>query len=147
MAHARQQIRDAVATALGSIDEVGDNVYTSHVYPVDRLPALVITTPSETYLEEASAMGDDQAFLLDLEVRVLAKAESDTVDDLLDTIAAKVQAALAADDTLGGRVLNLITTETEVEIDAEGEQPIGVATTTWSCIYRIDPADPETLTH
>lgn len=145
MAHARQQIRTAIATALGSIAEVGDNVFTGHVYPVERLPALVITTPSDVIDTEQSSFSND-CYELIIEVRVLAAAVDDGVDDLLDTIAAAVQATLAADDTLGGKVLRLHVEATEIEMEREGEQPTGLAMMRGTCLYFIDPADPETLT-
>ena len=147
MAHARQQIREAVGTALASLTTTGANVFESRVYELaqDDLPALRIYTNSEGDIEGLQ-LGDpiQQRRNLELVVEGVARATSD-MDDTLDDIAEEVEVALAADITLGGLVHSVYIDNTEIEMSAEGDQPVGVARMTFAVDYTVNSNAPGTL--
>jgi hypothetical protein len=125
----------------------------SRAYPVndESLPCLKIYNGPDELVPEASSMGDKRAYNLTtiVDVKVRPTADVDTgltdYDDLLDTICAEVQAALAVDDTLGGLVKDLDLVSTEPEVDDDTENETGSAKMVWSSLYRIDRTDPETI--
>jgi len=47
MSHARQQVRDAVVTAVTGLTTTSTRVYASRVYPHDSLPSLAVYTLEE----------------------------------------------------------------------------------------------------
>ena len=153
MSHARQQIREAIQSELTGLTTTGSNVFVSRAYPVndESLPCLKIYNGPDEMVPEASSMGDNRAYNLAIiiEVKVRPAADVDdgltNYDDLLDTICAEVQAALTADDTLGGLVKDMDLVSTEFEADDETENETGSATMVWSSLYRIDRTDPETI--
>lgn len=151
MAHARQQIREAITAQLTGLATTGSNVFASRVHPMDdaHLPALAIYTLSEAVDADldvgATPAGAVPQFrTLTVLVRGRAKAAVD-LDDTLDDICAEVEDALYTDETLGGLVLkglDLVSTEIEM---AALDKPVGEARMTWQVVYRVDAKAPETL--
>ena len=135
--HVRQQIRERVGTVLTGLTTTGSNVYQSRVYPLSasNLPGLLIYTLSET--SEPDVMGVQQGVerLLTLAVEGYAKATGN-LDDTLDTICKEVETAIAGDTKLNNLARNAFLTSTEIQLNGDGEQPIGVATMTFEVNYR-----------
>lgn len=135
--HVRQQIRERVGTVLTGLTTTGSNVYQSRVYPLStsNLPGLLIYTLSET--SEPDTMGVQQGVerLLTLAVEGYAKATGN-LDDTLDTICKEVETAIAGDTKLNNLARNAFLTSTEIQLNGDGEQPIGVATMTFEVNYR-----------
>lgn len=144
MAHMRTQIREAVATALTGLSTTGANVYQSRVYAIDSndLPALRIYTESET--SETHSVTGPRPLLRTLQIIVegVARATAD-VDDVIDQIAAEVEAAIGGSN-LSGLVYDLILTGTELTLSREAEQPTGMVRMTWMTQYRTLENDAET---
>lgn len=146
MPHARSQIRDAVVTAVTGLTTTGSNVFASRVYPHATLPSLAVYTVAESVQDEEGTLGTKQHRALEVIVEARAKAAAAaTLDDTLDTIAAEVEAALVADRTLGGLAKWTEYQEAEIELDAEAEQPVGLARLTFAVIYRVDGTDPTAI--
>ena len=118
--HVRQQIRERVGTVLTGLTTTGSNVYQSL---------------SET--SEPDTMGVQQGVerLLTLAVEGYAKATAN-LDDTLDTICKEVETAIAGDTKLNNLARNAFLTSTEIQLNGDGEQPIGVATMTFEVNYR-----------
>ena len=135
--HVRQQIRERVGTVLTGLTTTGSNVYQSRVYPLSasNLPGLLIYTLSET--SEPDVMGVQQGVerLLTLAVEGYAKATAN-LDDTLDTVCKEVETAIAGDTKLNNLARNAFLTSTEIQLNGDGEQPIGVATMTFEVNYR-----------
>ena len=95
MAHIRKLIRDNIETTLTGLATTGSNVFGSRVYPIQsaRMPGLCVYTSSETI--EAQTIKPPRGLIRSLEVSVEAYVESATADDVLDQIAAEVEAAMA----------------------------------------------------
>ena len=146
MSHVRQQIREEIAAILGGLVSVpAANVFVSRAYPVndESLPCVLIYSARDELMSEASAMSGKRGYLLqtNVEVRVRPVAAADA---LTDTICAEIQAALAADDTLGGLVKDLDLYSTDIGFDGEAENPTGYARLAYGALYRIAKGDPET---
>lgn len=96
MAHVRQQIREAIGTALAGLPTTGTRVYQSRLWPLQEtdLPAILISTGEE---QKAIATVGSPAILqrtLSINVDLVAIAVVD-LDDLLDQICLEVEVALA----------------------------------------------------
>ena len=146
MPHARQQIREAVVQALTGLQTTGSNVYESRVYPHDVLPSLAVyTVRDEPRQEQTLGQLVHRELTLVVEARAKPADGGPTVDDQLDTICAEVEAALMADQTLGGLVQGTELQETEIELSGELERPVGIARMRWRIVYAIVATDPTTL--
>ena len=147
MAHARQQIRGAAATALTGLATTGSNVFKSRVHELaqDELDALRIYTRNEPDVETLQLTDPaEQRRDLELVVEGVTRA-TDDMDDTLDDIAEEVEVALAADITLGGLVHSVYIDSTEIEMSAEGDQPVGVVRMTFAVDYTVNSNAPGTL--
>lgn len=142
MSHARQQIREAVATLVTGLTTTGSNVFQSRVYRLQasELPALLVYTNSETV--ERSHMTSGLVRELTLRVEGIAKALAD-IDDTLDTIGAEVEAALGGQEPAG--VEDLVLQSADVTINGEGEQQVGAIVMDFLVRYRTNQAAPETI--
>jgi hypothetical protein len=141
MSHARQAIREAVATAVTGLASTGARVFQSRMRAQEDLPCLQVATNGE----EISREDLDALEERDLEVEIIgvAKAAGD-VDDDLDDIAAEVETAIGANNTLGGRVKRMHLTGIRIEFDDELEQPVGLIRLTYRCTYFTNAGVPGT---
>lgn len=101
MAHVRQQIRDAVKARLAAIPGLTVVENIAATITETPLPAAVVSTP----FEDATSEDDDMSGVGTLQLRdvtllVTIVAEGETGEDVIDTLAVQVEAAL--DDDLGG---------------------------------------------
>lgn len=146
MSHARQQLREAFATAVTSLTTTGSRVHQSRTIPVDpdNGAALRIYTLAEALLEATITRPRTQYRRLQIVCEVVAKAASD-LDDTLDTSAAEVEAAITADVTLGGLCKDCWLESTEIELSGDIDKPAGVARLTWTCDYAVLENDAETF--
>jgi len=143
MAHARQQIREAIAAVITGLTTTGTNVYQSRVYPLEtaKLPSLIVYTTEEE-IEEYN--GTRTIRNLSVVIEGYAKATSN-VDDTLDTIAEEVETAIFADAKIGGRCKFGMLQTTEITLTGEQEKPLGKIEMTFVFIYHVDGASPGTL--
>lgn len=133
--HARQQIREALATALTGLTTTSTRVYQSRLHTLrdGNLPCLLINTDSE---EIVSATMNSPGLLeraLTVVVRCITKATSD-LDDALDTMAKEVETALGV-STLSGLVENILLQSISVDMDDAMEKPVGVLSLTYQISY------------
>lgn len=144
MAHLRKQIRDAVKTTLTGLSTTGQRVFQQRFYPMQAtaLPGLLIYTNSETSeLMTMTRPQKSQRELL-LTVEGLAKANA-TLEDTLDAIAREVEEALGVDPTFGGLVKTSFLTGTELEFNADGENPVGAVRLTFAVRYITTATEVE----
>lgn len=145
MAHVRQQIREAAATVITGLSS-GASVHPSRVYDLEAgdLPALKLYTLSEGVERDSLSYPRGTRRQLQLIVEVAAKSTTN-LDDVLDTLCAEVEAAIAADITLGGLAKDAYLETTTVELNDGGSQPHGMASMSWIVEYRVRETDPETV--
>jgi hypothetical protein len=145
MAHVRKLIRDNIETTLTGLTTTGTNVFASRVYPIQsaRMPGLCIYTSSEQV--EALTIKPPRGLIRSLEVSVEAYVESAVADDVLDAIAAQVEAAMATDITRGGNAKDTKLRSFEAEFVGEGEKPVVVGRFIYEILYSTTEADAETV--
>jgi hypothetical protein len=146
MAHARQLIREQVATTLTGLSTTGSNVFQSRVYPLQEsnLPALLIYTKEES--SEAIVMGSDRAIDRELTLAVEAYVKNNTnSDDIIDDIAEEIESAIGADSTLNNKAKDVFLVSTDINYVGEGENPVAVATFNFLVNYCTDETNPSQL--
>jgi len=145
MAHIRKLIRDDIETTLTGLTTTGSNVFASRVYPIQtaKMPGLCIYTSSETI--EAQTIKPPRGLIRSLEVSVEAYVESAVADDVLDTIAAEVEAAMTTDLTRGGNAKDTRLVSFEADFAGEGERPIVVGRFIFEIVYSTQETDAETV--
>ncbi len=147
MAHYLTTIRAAAVTALTGLPTTGTNVGTVDAYPIERnrLPALIVRTGSTPEIR-----GTDLPPTMRVDTRItvdtLASANAGAAD-LLDQIAAEVQAALCSVTTIGGRRVMVVPVDIpEPEFSGDSDQVVARR----SLVFLVTPLfvaahQPETL--
>ena len=145
MAHVRKQIRDNMTSALTGLSTTGSNVFQTRFFPLEegKLPALCIYSRSEE--AEYATIGTNRTVMhvVEFTVEAYAKATSG-VEDTIDTIAVEVAEALATDVTRGGLAKDTRVEGFSVDFNADGEQPVGIASFTVLVDYVTVENDLET---
>jgi hypothetical protein len=139
--HYRQRIRDAVAARLLAANTLaGFNVFTSRARPIleilqKRESVLSIYTADES----SKRSGDFYLMERTLTVSIEGAAGGgDDIDDILDQLAAQVEAAIESDPTLENLLTGeLVLTSTSSEISARGNQQVGAFRMDFECSYMI----------
>ncbi len=145
MAHVRQQIRKKVGVIVTGLAS-GAGVHTSSVYnlqPGDSR-ALKIYTLSEGVERDTQKYPRGTQRQLQLIIEAIAKSTVD-LDDVLDALCAEVEAAIAADISLGGLVKDVYLETTTIEFNGGADQPHGMATMSWIVEYRVRETEPEVV--
>ncbi len=141
MAHARRQIREAVATALTGLTTTGSRVFQSRMREQESLPCLLVVTDTENV---DASVGTIQQRDLDILVTGLALGASN-VDDTLDAIAEEVETAVQAGGTLGGLVsVAPVLTGIRTQFDDSLQQPVGEIELAFRCTYFTHAGAPGT---
>lgn len=128
MTHQRTTIRSAVKAILDAASIVAaGKVYDQRSLAVldSDLPVIVVETLPETsaYRDLTTGVLDRS---LDVTVEMIASNTDDAlVADTVDTFAAQIESALAADPTWGGNVYEQHLTSTDLEKDSHGQVPVG----------------------
>lgn len=138
MPHVREQIRDAAVTALTGLTTTSTRVYAERLYQLRAtdLPGLRIFCGAESVEPDRLGASFGQQRDMSLIVEGVARANS-ALDDTLDDICAEVEAALAADVTLGGKCKFLhLTGIDDPEQSDEGDQPTGMVRLNFRVQYR-----------
>lgn len=139
--HIRKQIRDEIQTALTGL-ATASTLYVGRTAPIDadHLPALVITTPSESV--EIGSKGGGLKRSLNVEIAGHAQ-QAHGLWDTFDTIAKEIEAALATAAGLAAIALSVTLLETEVEVTGAPEQPAGLVRLTYEIVYQTTEAAPD----
>ena len=135
MAHARQTIREAAATLLTGLTTTGSRVFQSRAAPQESLPFLLITTNDEEIVP--GTIGNLIERQMELVVTGYAKQTS-TVDDVLDTIAAEVETAMA------GFTYRNALKSLAVDFEETLEKPVGLIRLAFVCTYLTATGTPGT---
>jgi hypothetical protein len=141
--HVRQQIRDAAATALTGLTTTGTRVFPSRVYQMQdaELPGLRIFTNAESVIIASMGLSRLNERTLELVVEACVK-QNGTFDDVIDTSIKEVEAALAANQGIGGAKYVQLK-HIEVELAGEGEASVGVGRMTFEVCYYTALGAPD----
>lgn len=143
--HVRQQIREAAAAALTGLSTTGQKVYPSRIKILadSELPCLLVFTNNES-VSPLDINSHELDRNLELIVVGCVKQGAD-IDDKLDTIIMEVEQVLNQ-TTLGGLCNSVTLGSIEVELNGEGEKPVGKATMTFNATYNTQAAVPDVAT-
>lgn len=146
VAHVRTQIRGAMVATLTGLATTGSNVFDSRPEGRDwnenDLPGLNILTPTDSIDTDRTNSRGKEARQIAAIVECRAKGANSA--SVADQASAEVQAALAADETLGGLAKDLFLSEAATSLSGEIDRPVAVVRLEVSVGYRIVPTDPET---
>lgn len=146
MAHAREQIRDAVLVAVTGLTTTKKNAFASRVHPVNdnEMPCVLVYTRLES--STPITMKQPRRFEHMLTVMVEGYVRLNTsYDDRADKIAAEVQTAVYNNTSLNALVRDIFLEETEIKITGEAEKPIAVVSMSFKARYQTFENDVETL--
>lgn len=145
MTHARQQIRERVATVVTGLTTTAGRVYQSRIYNLEKtdLPCLLVYSRNEDSERDTHTSTNGLARNLSIVIEGYQKGASN-LDDSLDTIAEEVETALGADPTLNALVKDQSIQASEIEYTGEGETPIGLVRMTFEVNYRTTTTAPGT---
>lgn len=135
MTHRRQQIREAIAEALGAHATLTGRVFATRVHPTPDadLPVVLVYMLAESSELENLNRNLRRDADAQIEIRVAA---TDGMDDALDDLCEIVEAVMEATPQFGGLVVNSWLTGTQIGIDGEGDFRQGVGTLTYRVQYR-----------
>lgn len=130
--HIRQQLREAVATAVTGLTTTGSRVFQSRAYPlqVSDLPCLVVTADGDSIEQETIHRPYIQARQVQLRIEGYAVGTVD-LDDTLDGICKEIE--VAVDNAMLAMVDDIGFAGTQLDTSVVGQQPVGKLT----MIYRI----------
>lgn len=149
MSHVNQQARDVVKSRLVALDVFGSVSSNRGADLVDsELPAAIVQTDRDAVEDASKAWADDglESRKLELAVVIVADADEDGLDDTLDALRAQVEAAIGADDTLGGIAKRAEHTGGELDLGRieDGERWYAFLALTWEVEMWTHKGDPET---
>ena len=139
MASKREDILDAIKTALAGTTGVSTRIYRSRTIPLaqrSELPALIIEWTGDSAEQNTSLPTLDWS----LNVRVSVLSSGDVPDEVADPTVVSMHAKMMADLTLGGEAIDIQPSNVSFE-SIDGDQPIGVIGCEYIVRYRTQVDD------
>lgn len=133
MATKREQILQAIESALAGTVQVGTRIYRSRVTPLARgeSPAIVVEPGRDDPQQNTSLPTLDWTF----NVRVIVIVRGEVPDQVADPIIEDLHAKLMADLSLGGVAMDIQPATVIFEL-IEADQPAGAITCNFVVRYR-----------
>ena len=149
MAHLRTQVRNALETALSGLATPVSVLFEfRHRLEAENLPAVLVSlTGTEAQPGEAS-MGDP-AWRVESQQTVMVELHSmqstghECMEEL-DQMELEVEAAMAADTTLGGIIEKIESSGSEVDVNVDQDITAAVRAVTYIATWRADFGAPDT---
>jgi len=144
MPHARQQIREAIVTAVTGLTTTGSRVFPSRVLPVteSELPCLCVYTRTDTPDYPAGVMANRPRRVLQVHVEgYVGGDDQDTLDDIAAEVETALYGAAALDALVGGIELG----EQVMRVDGEGAQLLSVVDLVFNVSYSTAEGIPGTV--
>ena len=139
MASKREDILDAIKTALANTTGVGSRIYRSRTIPLaqrSQLPSLIIEWSNDDCEQNTSLPTLDWS----LSVTVTVLSSGDVPDEQADATIVSAHAKMTADLTLGGEAIDVQPTNVSFEA-IDGDSPIGVTSMGFLVRYRTEVND------
>lgn len=150
MAHARQQLRDLIATSI--LEPIRTltgpkEIYRSRVYPKQKFPTISVYTMRERYEVENPGyiVGDKPKIYRrwqQVVVEIIVQQNIDA-DNALDDFCVQVEKLIGNNDSMGGGAIATDLIATEIDVGPEGEQQTHTGRLVYEVEYRTDGNDPE----
>lgn len=148
MPHVRTQIRDAIETALSSL-VVTQTVFIERKLRVSAsdFPAVAVEMSGDETEADMTVMGSP--FVVETSQAVMIEFHANgpdgkAVSETIDAMQLEVEAALAADLTLGGILENLVPVGSQVEYSTDQDTVVGVRAAIYNAIWRSAFGSPDT---
>lgn len=148
--HVNRQVRDEFRSRLLGISAIASATTNRGADLTDSdLPAAIVLTGTDEVSVESKPTATERALLrreIPVEVVVVADGDSETLDDDLDALRASAEAAIAADDDLGGLAQDVTHTGADLDMgtDEEGHRWYAFLTLGWTVVVWTREGDPET---
>jgi hypothetical protein len=142
MTHIRTGIRSNVVDVLDNVRPLSGRVHATRLRPFAQaeLPRVCVYTMDETSVAD----GTGRALLRQVTVVVdIIVKGNDSIDNAVDDIAVKVEAAMAADRSRGGLAFDTLLTSTRLSVNKEGEEKTGHGVLTYVVTYRTSRSNSE----
>ena len=139
MASKREDILDAIKTALANTTGVGSRIYRSRTIPLaqrSQLPALIIEWSNDTPEQNTALPTLDWS----LSCSVTILSSGDVPDSQADATLVSMHSKIMADLTLGGEAIDIQPSSVSFEA-IDGDSPIGVTTMGYLVRYRTEVDD------
>jgi len=148
MAHARESVRKALVTAVTGLTTTAARVHSRplHTHLIQDLPDLSVITASAAETKSGTFENEFGAYeIRSLPVTIEGRVCTLTdYEDTLDDISAEVETALMGNAALEALAVDVELLSTAIEIEGEGEKPVGVIVMEWLVSYRVDATAPNT---
>lgn len=142
--HARRQIVTAAVQQLGALASIApEKIKPGRAAPMPVASAPYLLVYGRREQSALATMGRSPSLQRLLTLRVEVVTAGDDNDELVDQIAAEVEAALMGNDTLGGACKSLYLSATDLDARAEGETRIGRAWLDFTVMYFTVAPSPE----
>ncbi len=138
MSTKRKQIRQYLAQVLKGKTAAGDNVFDSRARKLfeSEMPAILVYTSDEK-ISVFNASPRELQRVLSVKIEVAAQG-GDELDDTLDDIAEQIESVMREEQTLNDYASDVVLTQAQTEISAEGEQSSGGCVLTYDVTYYTD---------
>ena len=139
MASKREDILDAIKTALAGTTGVSTRIYRSRTIPLaqrSELPALLISWTGDSAEQNTSLPTLDWS----LSVVVTVLSSGDVPDSQADATIVSMHSKMTADLTLGGEAIDIQPGDVSFEA-IDGDSPIGAINCTYIVRYRTQVDD------
>tara|TARA_R100000781_G_scaffold113475_1_gene82029 strand:+ start:283 stop:711 length:429 start_codon:yes stop_codon:yes gene_type:complete len=139
MASKREDILNAIKTALANTTGVGTRIYRSRTIPLQQrseLPALLISWSTDTAEQNTSLPTLDWS----LSVTVTILSSGDVPDSQADNTLISMHSKIMADLTLGGEAIDVEPTDQSFEA-VDADQPLGAINCSYLVRYRTEVDD------
>jgi hypothetical protein len=145
MAHINNQIRDRIAEIIGALPFFSGHVYKMRSYALDdaKLPAAIVYTNRQS--NSLATIGTKTSTgSLDVFVEIFVQGQSSTIINQVDDACVLIEDAIGSNFQLAGLAKSCILSQSDVDINVEGEKPIANARLSYAVQYVTLLADLET---
>ncbi|WP_342270475.1 hypothetical protein [Rickettsia endosymbiont of Orchestes rusci] len=144
--HARTAIREAFVELLQGKTLVGNRVYNTRLYNMEftSLPGIIVFSTNEEVTTNTITPPRSQDRVVKIIVECYAKATKD-VNKTVDNIAAQIERLVANSIILKKLCKDCRLQSTDINLNCDGDQPVAVATLTFSVSYRTKEDKPEII--
>jgi hypothetical protein len=144
VAHLATQIRDKVIVAVTGLVTTGPRVFAGRVHAVERadIPCVAVDIGDEDAEYVSMGYPRDISATLAVEITAMVSIRGD-FDAELNKIQSEVQAAMSADPTFTGLVVDIMYRRRMRIADGQGDSPIAALVLSYDIIYRYTETNPE----
>jgi hypothetical protein len=145
MSHINNQIRDRIAEIINALPFFAGRVYKMRSYALDdaKLPAAIVYTNNQN--SSLATIGTKTLFAsLEVNVEIFVKGPNATIINEIDDACVLIEDAIGSDFQLSGLVKSCILSQSDVDINVDGEKPVANAQLSYAVQYVTLLANLET---